>query len=426
MLPLSSLRIIDLSRALAGPLCTALLADLGADILKVESGRGGDPARSWPPFEGSHSLYFDSVNRNKRSIALDLYSPAGTEILDRLIAGADALVENFKPGTLAAMGYTDERLRELNPALVVASVTGYGDTGPLSDRPGLDQVIQAVSGITSITGPADSSGYRVGLPIVDLTSGMSAAIGLLAALLGRAKHGSAAAPTDRVSTSLYETALSLSVFQGQGALTLGTPPRPQGNDHPSITPYGVFETGTEPIVLAVTTAAHWRSFCAAIGGPELEHDPRFATSRDRTEHREELRPLLTELLARDSAAAWIEALNAVGIPCGAIQNYAQVLAHPHTEALGMIRDTVRGDGSALRVIRGPLNLNGAATDVRLPPPGFGEHGAEVLAELGIADSELAALVADGVVVGGAASAAPGGSASVTPGGAGAAASGAAK
>ncbi|KIP52010.1 CaiB/BaiF CoA transferase family protein [Leucobacter komagatae] len=405
MLPLSSFRIIDLSRALAGPLCTALLADLGADIIKVESGRGGDPARAWPPFEAEHSLYFDSVNRNKRSIALDLYSPAGTAILDRLIAGADALVENFKPGTLDAMGYTEARLRQLNPRLVVASVTGYGTTGPLSDRPGLDQVIQAVSGITSVTGPAGSSGYRVGLPIVDLTSGMTAAIGLLAALLGRERQatptgsGEQGGSVDRVATSLYETALSLSVFQGQAALTNGTIPQPQGNDHPSITPYGVFDTLTEPIVVAVTTASHWRSFCTALGSEELFADPRFESSRGRTEHRESLNVRITELLAARGAAEWIAALNDVGIPCGAIQDYQQVLAHPQTAALGMIRDTVRGDGSELKLLRGPLTLDGEPTGVHRPPPGFGEHGVEVLRELGLAESVVTQLIADAVLVG---------------------------
>lgn len=400
MLPLSSFRIIDLSRALAGPYCTALLADLGADVIKVESGRGGDPSRAWPPFEGEHSLYFDSVNRNKRAIALDLYSSAGTAILDSLLQGADALVENFKPGTLAAMGYTKERLHELNPRLIVASVTGYGDTGPLSERPGLDQVIQAVSGITSVTGPADASGYRVGLPIVDLTSGMTAAIGLLAALLGRERSSSPNDRIGRVSTSLYETALSLSVFQGQGALTNGSVPRPQGNDHPSITPYGVFATLTEPIVVAVTTASHWRSFCDALGSEALFADPRFLTSRDRTQHRSALNPLITDLLANRGAEAWIEALNAVGIPCGAIHDYGQVFAHPQTTALGMIADTVRGDGSELRLLRGPLSLDGAATGVHRPPPSFGEHGPEVLHELGLPQGEIDTLIADGVLAGG--------------------------
>lgn len=400
MLPLSSLRVIDLSRALAGPICTALLADLGADILKVESGRGGDPSRSWPPFEGSHSLYFDSVNRNKRSIALDLYSPEGAAILDRLIQGADALVENFKPGTLAAMGYTEERLRELNPGLVVATVTGYGDTGPLSDRPGLDQVIQAVSGITSVTGPVGASGYRVGLPIVDYTSGMAAAIGLLAALLGRERNAEQSDGIDRVSTSLYETALNLSVFQGQAALTNGAVPAPQGNDHPSITPYGVFDTSTEPIVVAVTTQAHWRSFCTALGSEELFLDPRFTTSRGRTDNRAILNELITELLAAQSAHTWIEALNDVGIPCGAIQDYSQVMAHPQTAALGMVRETTRGDGSALRLLRGPLNLNGQPTGIHLPPPRFGEHGAAVLGELGLEAAEIDRLIADGILVGG--------------------------
>lgn len=393
MLPLHGVRIIDLSRALAGPYCTALLADLGAEIIKVESLRGGDPARSWPPFHEDRSLYFDATNRNKRSVALDLYSPAGTAVLDRLLAGADALVENFKPGTLAAMGYPPERLAELNPDLVVASITGYGDTGPLAARAGLDQVIQAVSGLTSVTGPVGGDGYRVGVPIVDITSGMNAAVGLLAALLGRARG----VATTRVSTSLYETALGLSAFQGQSALTLGVAPPAPGNDHPSITPYGAYPTATEPLVLAASTDAHWRALCTILGRPDLPEDPRFATGRARTAARAELNAEISAALQRRPAAEWIEEINAAGIPCGPINDYVQALNDPHTDALGMVHTAERPDGSVLRLLRGPLSIDGVASTVRQAPPALGADGAAVLHEAGFTREGIDALVRDGVL-----------------------------
>ncbi|WP_217131692.1 CaiB/BaiF CoA transferase family protein [Leucobacter chinensis] len=392
-LPLTGVKIVDLSRALAGPHCTALLADLGADVVKFESKASGDPSRSWPPFDAEHSLYFDSVNRNKRSVALDFYSDEGRAVLDRAIANADALVENFKPGTLEKMGYPADRLASLNPDLVVASVSGYGENGPLSDRPGLDQVLQAVTGITSVTGPVGSAGYRTGLSIVDLSSGLTAAVGLLAALVGRSRGNGSA----RVSTSLFETALSLSAYQGQGALSHQKAPRPQGNDHPTIAPYGAFATASDPIVLAVTTEAHWRACCEVLGAANLASDPRFCSGRLRAEHREELVDELTQLLAKADAERWIEALNSAGIPCGPVLTYPQVFELEHTAALGMIHRAERADGTTLPLLRGPLNVAGSPTGVHRAPPLLGEHTREVLLELGYTGAEVDALVGAGKV-----------------------------
>lgn len=369
--------IIDLSRALAGPYCTALLSDLGARVIKIESG-SGDPARNWPPFDGDHSLYFDSTNRNKQSIWLDLYTDAGRAVLDDLLSGADVLVENFKTGTLASMGYPLDRLRELNDKLILASVSAYGSTGPMAGHAGLDQVIQARAGLTSVTGPADGEAYRVGLPVIDLSAGMTAAVGILALLYGRDKGR----PQRQVSTSLYETAVAMSVFQGQRALTTGEAPTRQGNDHPSITPYGAFATETDVIVIAVSTEKHFRAFAELLGHPGWVEDQRFSTSRARTEHRAALREAIEKTLSTRPAEEWIRDIGALGIPCGPIQDYLQVMDDEQTDALKMIAHSQRGDGSNLSLLRGPLNLDGQPTHVRSAPPMLSEQADEVLSRLG--------------------------------------------
>jgi CoA:oxalate CoA-transferase len=389
--PLDGITVVDLSRALAGPYCTALLADLGATIIKVESLNGGDTARAWPPFQDGHSLYFDSVNRNKRSVCLDFYSAEGREILDRLIAGADVLVENFKLGTLEAMGLTAAHLDELNPELVVASVNGFGLVGPLKDDAGLDQVIQGMAGLVSVTGADVDHAYRVGVPIVDITSGIVCAFGVVAALFGRTNGH----PVSRVSTSLLEAALNLSVFQGQRALSLGETPSPQGNNHPSIAPYGVFTTSTEPITIAVANDRQFRSFCALLGIPQAADEPRFLHGADRSAHRDELKDLIDSRLTSKTAEDWVPIISGAGIPCGPIYNYTQAFATDQVAVLGMVHNGLRGDGSALPLLRGPLSLNGEASEIFSAPPLLGEHTADVLREIGLSDEDIARLEAAG-------------------------------
>lgn len=391
--PLEGITVIDLSRALAGPYCTALLADLGAEVIKVESLNGGDTARGWPPFEGEHSLYFDSVNRNKRSICIDFYSAEGRDILDRLVTGADVLVENFKLGTLEKLGLTPEHLDELNPRLVVGSVNGFGLTGPLKDDAGLDQVVQGMSGLMSITGSSADDTYRVGVPIVDITSGIVSAFGIVAALVGR-DNGH---PAHHVTTSLLETALGLSVFQGQRALSLGDEPAPQGNDHPTIAPYGTFSTATEPLNIAVGNQKQWSAFCGLIGIPEAVNDPRFDTGAHRSANRAALKELIESALGEKSAAEWVPIISQASIPCGPVYRYSQVFASPQVEALGLIQQTTRRDGSPLPLLRGPLSVDGEASEIISPPPLLGEQTAEVLRELGFADDDIDRLEADGVV-----------------------------
>ncbi|UVJ39035.1 CaiB/BaiF CoA-transferase family protein [Arthrobacter sp. CJ23] len=392
--PLRGITVVDLSRALAGPYCTALLADMGARIIKVESINGGDTARQWPPFQDGHSLYFDSVNRNKASVCLDFYSAEGREILGRLIANADVLVENFKPGTLDKMGLTAERLEELNPSLVVGSVNGFGNAGPLKDHAGLDQVIQGMSGLMSVTGAGPGSNYRVGVPIVDITSGMVCAFGIVAALLGR-RNGE---PVRRVSTSLLETALNLSAFQGQKALSLGEAPSPQGNNHPVIAPYGMFTTATDPVNIAVGSDKQWRAFCGLLGIPLAVEDPRFLTGADRSANREQLTGLIETALAAKPAAEWVPMISQAGIPCGPIYDYTQALASEQVAALGLVQQRRRRDGSVLPLLRGPLSLDGGASEILSPPPLLGEHTAEVLREMGFSEEDIERLEATGKVM----------------------------
>lgn len=391
--PLEGIKVIDLSRALAGPYCTALLADLGAEVIKVESLNGGDTARGWPPFEGEHSLYFESVNRNKRSICIDFYSAEGRDILDRLIADADVLVENFKLGTLEKLGLTQEHLDELNPRLVVGSVNGFGYTGPLKDDAGLDQVVQGMSGLMSITGAGVDDTYRVGVPIVDITSGMVCAFGIVSALVGR-DNGH---PAHRITTSLLETALGLSVFQGQRALSLGEDPEPQGNNHPTIAPYGTFTTATEPLNIAVGNQKQWIAFCELIGIPEALDDARFDTGAHRSANRDALKELIETALGTRPAAEWVPIISGASIPCGPIYRYSQVFASPQVEALGLIRQSIRRDGSPLPLLRGPLSVDGEASDITARPPLLGEQTADILREIGFADDDIDRLEADGVL-----------------------------
>ena len=246
-LPLDGITVLDLTRALAGPYATALLADMGATITKVESMKGGDSTRGWPPFENEHSLYFDSVNRGKSSIALDFYTPEGRTLLRQLALASDVVVENFRPGVMAEMGLDAASLRAERPSLIIASVSGFGSTGPLSQTAGLDQVAQAMSGLMSVTGKNASELYRVGIPIVDIYAGVFTAFGIVAALLGRERTGGGL----EVSTSLLEAAIAISAFQGQRYLSTGVVPEPQGNNHPVLAPYGMFATADIPIIIAV-------------------------------------------------------------------------------------------------------------------------------------------------------------------------------
>lgn len=392
-LPLAGLKVLDLTRALAGPYATALLSDLGATIVKVESIKGGDSTRGWPPFEGEHSLYYDSTNRGKQSIALDFYAPEGQKLLKQMALDSDVVVENFRPGVMAELGLDPAELLREKPELVVASVSGFGQSGPLSQTAGLDQVAQGMSGVMSVTGPDAEHPYRVGIPIIDIFSGLFTTVGILASLIDRQKRGVG----HTVSTSLLESALAISVFQGQRFLSTGVVPEPQGNDHPVLAPYGVFATADIPIIIAVGNEKQWRELCELVGDASLADDPELATGKLRTDHRLELKEKLEALLAERNGIEWVELFRKARIPTGPIYNYGQVFEDPQVKHLEMIQKVQRADGSDLPLLRGPISIDGKAPEVRKAPPALGEDSLAVLAGLGLTQDQIDGLLKSGIV-----------------------------
>ena len=402
--PLAGLRVVDLSTVLAGPYATMLLADLGADVIKVEP-PGGDPTRGWgPPWVGEAeagtrtAAYYLAVNRNKRSIRLDLRRPAGADILRRLLGGADVLVENLRPGSLARLGFDGDALRELNPDLVHLAISGYGPNGPAAGRPGYDFVIQAVGGLMSITGDADADGghpTKVGVAISDVVAGLYATVGILAALLSRGAHGPVRG--QRIDVSLLASTLAVLVNQAQNAFTTGSSPGRRGNAHPNIVPYETFATSDGEIAVAVGSERQWPRFCAAIGVPDLAEDPRFASNGDRVTARATLRPLIAERLVARSTDAWLEALTAADIPCGPITDVLAAFRSPEAQARSMLVEVDHPALGVLRQVGIPIEFEATPGAVRTAPPLLGEQSDEVLAELGMGPDEIARLRAEDVI-----------------------------
>jgi crotonobetainyl-CoA:carnitine CoA-transferase CaiB-like acyl-CoA transferase len=405
--PLAGLRVVDCSTVLAGPYCTMLLGDLGADVVKVEP-PDGDATRGWgPPWVGEATgqrtaAYYLAVNRNKRSIRLDLKAADGAAVLDRLLVRGDVIVENFRVGGFARLGFDDERLRRLNPSLVHLAISGFGTDGRAAELPGYDFVIQAVSGLMSITGSSDTEGggpTKVGVAISDVVTGMLGAVSVLGALVGR-ERGLPDRPEglgQRIDVSLLGATLASLVNQAQNAFVTGRPPGRLGNAHPNIVPYETFETADQPIVVAVGSERQWPRFCEALGLSELARDPRFASNGDRVEHRSELRPILARRFAEDGARAWLAALDAASIPCGPINDIVDAFGSEEAAALGM---TVEQDHPAWGVIRQvgiPFRLDGTPATIRTPPPALGEQTDTILGELGYAATEIADLRRRGVV-----------------------------
>ena len=392
---LAGLRVLDLTRILAGPLCTMMLGDLGADVLKIEPVAGGDDTRGWgPPFAGGESAYFLGVNRNKRSLTLDLATEAGREILAGLVARADVLVENFKTGTLETWGVGDAWLADHAPRVVRCSITGYGTSGPRARQPGYDFVLQAESGLMSICGAPDGPPTKYGVAIVDVCTGMLACSAILAALQARPRTGRG----QRVEVSLHDAALAMLVNVASSYLVAGQEARRFGNGHPTIVPYTTYPTRDGQMAVAVGNDAQFARFAEAVGRPEWARDARFTRNRDRVVHRDVLDGLVADVLRGDVARAWLDRLRAAGVPCGRINTVAQALDDPHAAARGMVETVENPAAGALRLLGIPFKLAGTPATVRRPPPTLGQHTEEILRdELGLGAARVAELRAQKVI-----------------------------
>jgi crotonobetainyl-CoA:carnitine CoA-transferase CaiB-like acyl-CoA transferase len=386
---LAGLKVIDLSRVLGGPFCTQMLGDHGADIIKVEPPQG-DETRGWgPPFLDGTASYYIGVNRNKRGMALDLTRPEGREVLFRLLEGADVLVENFKTGTLErwGVGY-DAVLKERFPRLIHCRISGFGADGPLGGYPGYDAAVQGMAGLMSLNGEPEGEPLRVGIPVVDMATGLNAAIAILMALQERARSGRG----QFVEATLYDCALALLHPYAANWFLSKKPPKRTGNQHPNVAPYDQFRTRTKRIFLAIGNNRQFERFCAEIGRGPLAEDARFRDNKDRTQNRAALRAELEAALADIDGEALTIRLLERGVPCGVVQELPDVLTHPHTLQRGMIYDegAYRGVGNPIKMSRTPPSL-------RRPPPNFGEASRAVLKEAGYADAEIERLIQSGVV-----------------------------
>jgi len=379
---LDGIRVLDLTRVLAGPYCTMLLGDMGADIIKVEAPGKGDDTRQWgPPFtQAGISAYFISANRNKRSLTLNLKSPKGIEILRQLIASSDVLVENFKPGTLERIGLGYPELQALRKDIIYCTISGYGYTGPESHKPGYDFIAQARGGLMSITGPADGEPVRVGLAIADLLSGIYACNAITAALFARERQKTG----QRIDISLFDAQVGTLSYVASNYLISGQPPRRYGNGHPNIVPYQSFRGSDGYFAFASGNDGQWSKFCAAAGRPELAQDERFATNPKRVENRDALIPLLEELFATRPVGEWLAICEQAGVPAGPINTVDQVFTDPQVLAREMVLHGQLSNGEAIDMLASPLKVPTSPMQLRYPPPALGEHTADILqTELGM-------------------------------------------
>jgi formyl-CoA transferase len=397
-LPLSGIRILDLSRILAGPWCTMMLGDLGADVIKVERPGTGDDTRTWgPPFVGGESAYYLCCNRNKKSIVIDLKNPHGAEVVRQLAKVCDVVVENFTPGLTKRWGLDYETLRALNPRLVYCSITAYGQDGPYRDRPGYDMVLSAVGGLMWITGPQGGEPCKVGVAITDVVTGVHAAGAITAALLRCERCGRG----QYIDASLLDVQIACLANIASNYLVAGKEATRWGTAHESIIPYQVFRTQDQPIAIAVANQKLWQNFCELIGRREWIDDPRFATNAQRVANREVLLPLVAEIMAQKNCDAWMELLVAAAIPCGPVNNMQRLFADPQVLHRSMLAEVPHPTIGMLRLAGVPIKYSETPASIRRPPPLLGEHTDQILAEvLGYPSEQIDALRRQGAIDGG--------------------------
>lgn len=386
--PLAGIRVLDLSKILAGPYLVQALSDLGADVVKIEHPQGGDPTRSWgPPFNAGHATYNLAINRNKRSVALDLTRPDAQEVVHRLLAESDVVVDNFRPGSSLSRTFDGRALVARYPRLVALHITAYGEVGPMKDEPGYDMVVQASAGIMSLTGEPEGPPVKAGFAVGDLGAAMWGLAGVLAALVERGRTGRG----QYVSTSLYESQLALHASFATGYFATGQNPPRLGSGHPSLVPYQAYAATDGHLVVAVGNDRQWRDLCHAIGRPDLGSDPRFATNAARVDRRTSVNRVLSDCLAGGSVEHWTRLLRDHAVPVAPVRTLAEVYASAQTRALGMIGTVPHPELGDLEQIGFPVTFNGARPRLRTAPPTLGQHSREVLSALGLDDDAIEAL-----------------------------------
>lgn len=389
--PLADVRVVDLTRILAGPFCSLLLGDLGAEVIKIETPGEGDHVRQQGAIVEGLSWYFAAFNRNKRSVTLNLKSAAGRAVLTRLLERADVLVENFRPGVLARMGFDEACLQEINPRLVVASVNGYGSTGPYAERPAFDFITQAMSGFMAVNGTPESGPLRAAPPLTDLIAGLYAALGVVAALRGRDRDGAG----QRVEASMLGGMLSMLAYLSAAQLATGTVPPPTGNDHPVASPYGLFHAADGEVAVAPSTPRVLARFLTALDLESLLQDPDYDSNAKRVARRSELNAMINARMAGDSQANWIARLNAAGVPCGRVQTLGEVMEDPQVRHQEMVLEVEHPGHGLVQMTGFPIKFSETPCRINRPAPDLGADTEAVLGELGYTLAEIAALRAAG-------------------------------
>ncbi|HEX6437082.1 MAG TPA: CoA transferase [Candidatus Binatia bacterium] len=393
--PLSGVRVLDLTRVVAGPYCSMFLGDLGAEVVKVEQPGAGDDTRGWgPPFAGGESAYYLCINRNKQSLTLDLKSQRAVELLRQLVKAADVILENFRPGTMERLGLGEKELREINPRLIYASLTGFGADGPMSDWPGYDLIVQAWGGLMSITGTPDGEPVKVGVAIIDLVAGLMLGKAITAALFAREKIGVG----QRIDTSLLEAEVASLINVGSNYLVGGKVPSRWGNAHPNIVPYQNFQTADGYLVIGVASEVIWQRFCEAIGQTDLIEDSRFADNSKRVENRSELIALLSQIFLQRRNDAWFKLLTDAEVPCSPVQTVDQVFQAPQVLQRDMLIEVDHPTAGKVRMAGIPVKFSVTPATVRLPPPLLGEHNETILKSwLGLSADSIGELKKEKVI-----------------------------